>query len=146
MGAYKEHYDQIIGLPHHTSDKHKHMSLTDRGAQFAPFAALTGYDDGIKEAARLTGGREEQDEDAKARLDSVIAELNSRMDEQPQVKVTYFVKDSLKEGGRYETRTGNFRRIEYYRGRFVFTDGFSAELSDISEIEIIPFVKPNKSV
>ncbi len=50
-------YDDIINLPHHQSVNHAPMSLHDRAAQFAPFAALTGYDDAIEETTRLTQER-----------------------------------------------------------------------------------------
>lgn len=45
-------YDDIINLEHHVSAKRPQMSLHDRAAQFAPFAALTGYEDVINEAAQ----------------------------------------------------------------------------------------------
>lgn len=65
-------YDDIIDLPHPTSRKHPRMSLHDRAAQFAPFAALTGHEAAIKETARLT--------DRKAELsDEMIAELNDQI-------------------------------------------------------------------
>ena len=44
-------YDDIINLPHHVSKRHPQMSMRNRAAQFAPFAALTGYEDAIKESA-----------------------------------------------------------------------------------------------
>ena len=65
----QQDYSDIIGLEHHQSDRHPHMSNYDRAAQFSPFAALTGYDDCITEAARLTESRTELDDEAKERLD-----------------------------------------------------------------------------
>ena len=58
-------YDDIINLPHHVSKKHPQMSLEARAAQFAPFAALTGYEDEIEEATRLANKRLDLDEDSK---------------------------------------------------------------------------------
>lgn len=52
-----ENYDDIINLPHHVSKKHPRLSVEQRAAQFAPFAALTGYDEQVKETARLTENR-----------------------------------------------------------------------------------------
>lgn len=49
---YDRQYDDIINLPHHVSKKHPQMSLYARSAQFAAFAALTGYDDTIKEVTK----------------------------------------------------------------------------------------------
>lgn len=62
-------YDDIINLPHHVSTKHPQMSLEARSAQFAPFAALTGYKDEVEEAGRLTDKRLDLDEEAKKILD-----------------------------------------------------------------------------
>lgn len=49
----KNNYDDIINLPHHVSKNHPQMSLEARAAQFASFAALTGYDDKIKETEKI---------------------------------------------------------------------------------------------
>ena len=45
-------YADIIDLPHHVSKRHPQMSMWNRAAQFAPFAALTGYEDAIKDTAK----------------------------------------------------------------------------------------------
>ena len=55
-------YEDIIHLPHHVSTVHPHMPVSDRAAQFAPFAALTGYGDVIKETARQTDAKPELSE------------------------------------------------------------------------------------
>ena len=47
-----DYYDDIINLPHHVSKRHPQMSMWNRAAQFAPFAALTGYEDAIKDTAQ----------------------------------------------------------------------------------------------
>ena len=62
-------YDDIIHLPHHVSTKHPQMALSDRAAQFSPFAALTGHEDSIRETARRTEAFLELDEDKKEQLD-----------------------------------------------------------------------------
>ena len=59
-------YDDIIDLPHHVSPNRRRMSNTERGAQFSPFAALTGYEAAVEEAARLTDGKKELTEEMKA--------------------------------------------------------------------------------
>ena len=72
-------YDDIINLPHHVSERHPHMPVSDRAAQFAPFAALTGYGDVIKETARLTEARPELSEDERAEMDQTLrAVLNTQ--------------------------------------------------------------------
>ena len=47
-----DNYDDIINLPHHVSKRHPQMSMMNRAAQFAPFAALTGHSDAIQETVR----------------------------------------------------------------------------------------------
>src|ERR1035437_4752031 len=94
-------YDDIIHLPHHISTTHPHMSAYDRAAQFAPFAALTGHDAAIAETARLTERRVELDEYSKADLNQRLCIIQDRMDEQPEVSITYFQPDQRKTGGAY---------------------------------------------
>ena len=110
----REIYADIIGLPHHQSSKRKHMSLHDRAAQFAPFAALTGYDEMVSEEARLTeqeAGLGESDLDRLNRQFSLLAEaLNAK--QRPAVSVLVFRPDARKSGGRYETVTGRARRLD----------------------------------
>ena len=98
-------YDDIINLPHHVSERHPHMSVSDRAAQFAPFAALTGYGDVIKETARLTETRPELSEDEKARMDHTQGENAG-------IVVTYFVPDARKSGGAYRRAAGKLRRVD----------------------------------
>lgn len=97
-------YDDIIRLSRPVSEKHPRMSMTDRAAQFSPFAALTGYDAAVQETARRTDARIELDEDAKEEIDRRLREL------QPgePVTVTYFRPDDRKAGGAYLTVTTEF--------------------------------------
>ena len=85
-------YDDIINLPHHVSERHPQMSMYNRAAQFAPFAALTGHDSAITEAARLTEAEEELSESDAEVLNRKLAYLQS-LDEKPTISVTYFVRD-----------------------------------------------------
>ena len=84
-------YDDIINLPHHVSPTRQRMSMHDRAAQFAPFAALVGYDDAVAETARLTETR---------------LELN----EQPEVRIKYFVPDEHKSGGAFVEVSGKVKK------------------------------------
>ena len=86
-------YDDIINLPHHISAKHPRLSKEQRAAQFAPFAALTGYGDAIKETARITEDRIELDEEEKKKIDNKILELKNKITEKPKVTITFFVPD-----------------------------------------------------
>ena len=78
-------YDEIINLPHHISKTRPQMLMSDRAAQFAPFAALTGYDSAIKETGRLTDERIELDEEALTALDMKYQLLMDAFDDAPEV-------------------------------------------------------------
>ena len=96
-------YEDIIHLPHHVSERRPHMPLAERAAQFLPFAALSGYDDVIRETARYTGKKIQLDESAKAVLDQKLGILSQQITEHPQICVTYLLPDEKKEGGSYVT-------------------------------------------
>ena len=87
----KHPYDDIIDLPHHVSERHPQMSMYNRAAQFAPFAALTGHKAAITEAARLTEAEQELSESDAEVLNRKLAYLQS-LDEKPTISVTYFVQ------------------------------------------------------
>lgn len=105
-------YDDIINLPHHVSERHPHMPVSDRAAQFAPFAALTGYGDVIKETARLTETRPELSEDEKARMDQTLRAVLNTQGENAGIVVTYFAPDARKSGGAYRKAAGKIRRVD----------------------------------
>ena len=107
-------YADIIGLPHHLSEKRKHMSLHDRAAQFAPFAALIGYDEMVVEEARLTDRQISPGESDLDRLDRIFRRLAELLSagQRPEVSALVFVPDARKAGGRYETVTGRARRLD----------------------------------
>lgn len=128
-------YEDIIGLPHHTSYTRPRMPLSDRAAQFAPFAALTGYDDAIRETGRLTQERLELEEDARAQLDRQQRYLLDRICQQPRVTVTCFVPDGKKQGGAYVTVRGNLKRIDLRARAMVLTDGRRIPLDDILSLQ-----------
>ncbi len=127
-------YDDIIGLPHHRSKTHPHMSVADRAAQFAPFAALTGYGDAVEETARYTEEKLEPDADRLAELDERLCELLQHLDERPKVRVTYFVKDEKKTGGRYVTQSFVIRKVDTY-AKILVTEENNIPLQDIFWLE-----------
>ena len=106
-------YADIIDLPHHQSAKRKHMSLHDRAAQFAPFAALVGYDEMVDEEARLTDRQISPGESDLDRLDRIFRCLTAQLSagQRPEISVLVFVPDARKAGGRYETVTGRAKRL-----------------------------------
>lgn len=128
-------YDDIINLPHPVSATHPHMPRADRAAQFAPFAALTGYDAAIKETARLTDEKIELDEVRVTTLNESIRYISDHLDEKITVTVTYFVSDSKKKGGSYITDAGVVRRIDEFEQLIFLTSGTAIPIRDILEIE-----------
>ena len=128
-------YEDILNLPHHVSKTRPLMSMLDRAAQLSPFAALTGYDDAIKETGRLTDEKIEMDEDRKAALDMKQAYLIEMIDEQPEISITYFLPDAKKSGGAYVTVTGNLKRFDEYERLLILTDGKKIPMDDIADIE-----------
>ena len=124
-------YDDIIDLPRPKS-KHEPMPMSDRAAQFSPFAALTGYDAAIAETARLTDQRIELSEEERAELDykqQYLATLDA-----PTVTVTYFVPDERKSGGAYVTHTGVLKRVDEVERMGVFKDGLRVPLDEVVDI------------
>ena len=101
-----EDYSDIINLPHHVSHNHPQMPMMARAAQFAPFAALTGYDTVIHETARLTDKQVKLEEYDNERLNRMFAELMSILDNHPKITVSYFLPDERKAGGSYNTTSG----------------------------------------
>lgn|SRR5574344_2096219 len=127
-------YDDIINLPHHQSATRPHMSNYDRAAQFAPFAALTGYDDAVKETARLTDKKVELDEYSKDTLNERLNMIQDAIDEQPEVSITYFLPDKKKSGGAYVTETDRVKKIDEYENIVLLQDGTKIPIDDIAEI------------
>ena len=115
-------YDDIINLPHHTSNKHPAMSLEARAAQFAPFAALTGYDEAVKETARFTDKRIVLDDEEKSILDNKLQIIQEQLLKRPEVTFTYFLPDLKKDGGKYVSVTGIVKKIDGYNQVIVVED------------------------
>lgn len=127
-------YDEIINLSRPKS-KHPQMTLEQRSAQFAPFAALTGYEGQIKETARLTDKRLELDEEAKSILDTKIQIIKEKIAQQPQIEITYFVPDNKKDGGRYKTVNSIIRKIDEYYNKIIMNNGISIDIGEIIDIQ-----------
>ncbi len=130
-----DNYEDIIDLPHHVSKTHPKMPMWNRAAQFAPFAALTGYDAAVKETARLTEGLIELGDDDNDNLNRQMAHLKSIIKEQPIVSVTYFVADNRKQGGSYQNKEGQLKDIDETARCLVFTDGTKIEMNKVIGLE-----------
>ena len=104
-------YEDILQLPHHRSKKRAHMTRQDRAAQFAPFAALSGFEGEIAESARLTDSQAQLTEWAEAQVDEQLRKLQQEFSRKPEITLTYFVPDERKAGGAYHSVTARARKI-----------------------------------
>ena len=130
-----DNYDDIKHLTRPQYDDLHPMSMSDRAAQFSPFAALVGYDDAVAETARLTDSRTVMTEDEMSELNDNLNRLLDSLDEQPEIKVTYFVPDDKKSGGKYAEKVGVVRIFDSYSQELVFKDRFRINIQDIFKIE-----------
>ena len=125
-------YDDIINLPHYVSRTRPPMSMENRAAQFAPFAALSGHYEAINETARQTSSKIELSEGDLANL---TKRLDFAIQLQSPVTITYFQPDSHKKGGQYVTAHGIIKKIDEYDGCIIFTDKRSIRLADVLSID-----------
>lgn len=130
-----DNYDDIINLPHHVSKTHPQMTMYQRAAQFAPFAALVGHDAMISETARLTDEEVEMEDEAVKILNRRMAYLNVRMQDHPVVTITYFIHDKKKSGGEYKSHTGTVRKIDEYDNSLTMSDGTVIPFISILDID-----------
>lgn len=112
------------------------MTLQNRAAQFAPFAALSGYNEAVRETARLTGERIVLDESEIAVLNDKLQYLCMTGAEHQQVSITYFSEDNRKKGGSYVTISGTVRKIDSVFCYVTMDDGMKIPVKDIYNIEI----------
>ena len=138
----EEHkYDNIINLPHPVSTRHPQMPLTDRAAQFSPFAALTGHEAAIRETERLTDEWAELNEDRKALLDERLQMIRESLSggksgqNLPEIMFTYFQPDQKKRGGAYISVQGKVRKIDEYGHQVLLEDGTVLTIEHIAGIE-----------
>ena len=128
-------YDDIINLPHHVSATRPQMPLLDRAAQFAPFAALTGYDAAIKETGRLTDEKIEMDEEALNILNMKFQILVDNLHDEPEVSFTYFKPDERKAGGAYLEMTGTVKKVDDFERVITMQDGTKMLMDNILNID-----------
>lgn len=128
-------YDDLLNLPHHTSAVQPAMPMQNRAAQFAPFAALVGYDALIRETARLTDQKVELDESVKAELNEKLRLLLELLPQQPEVTITYFQPDGRKAGGAYRTANGIVRKFLLNENLLVMMDGSQITVDTIAALD-----------
>ena len=138
MSKTEEHkYDDIINLSHPVSSRHLQMPMMNRAAQFSPFAALTGYDDAVRETARLTNEKIEIDEYEKEKLGRKIQWIGSHLDEHIPVSITYFQPDDKKAGGSYEEIVDTIRKINVYEHEILLAKGTKIPIMNILLMDFI---------
>lgn len=130
----KDNYEDIINLPHHTSKIHPRMSIESRSAQFAPFSALTGYSEAIKEETRLTSKRIEIDDEDKININNKLQIIIENIKSNPLVTITYFVYDNKKDGGEYITVTNNIKKINTIEKYIILKDKTKIPIDEIIDI------------
>ncbi len=133
-GPYTGEYDDILYLPHHVSPTRPPMPMSERAAQFSPFAALSGYGDEVREAERLTDAWNDLEEDQTELLDAKIQVLLQAVDSHPEAEITYFRPDAKKEGGAYRNVSGRIEKIDTARRIVVFADGTTIPVAEIVDI------------
>lgn len=136
MSEETNKYDDIINLPRHVSPTRIPMTNYDRAAQFAPFAALTGYGDEIDETARLTDNEIYLDEDRKAELDFRLREIRENIAKQPEVTVTCFIPDEYKRGGAYVEISGMVKKIDENESEVILANGERIPVNRIYDIKL----------
>ncbi len=135
-------YDDIIDLPHPMSQKHPRMSMHDRAAQFSPFAALTGHGAAIAETERETAAWTDLEEDEREHLNRQLCILRDRLEERPEVAITYFVPDSRKAGGAYVTIRGVARKMDLTEQVIQMADRSRVPIAQMRSIEFAEEAHP----
>jgi hypothetical protein len=128
-------YEDIINLNHYNPKFHPRVSIYNRSAQFAPFAALTGYDEAIIETARLTEDKIELNDDLRNFIDMKLHIIEEHIKEKSIVKILYFEKDKRKQGGKYIEYSGIVKRIDLINKFIIFEDKFKIGLEVILNID-----------
>ncbi len=133
--THKFPYEDIINLPPHISKKHPQPTMLERAARFSPFAAITGYEEMVKEAARVTDKKIELDEGSKEILNEKLLFVTEMCESDAIINITYFIPDNLKSGGKYTTVSGTIKRIDEYERRIILVDGTIIPIDDIYQID-----------
>lgn len=131
-----EAYEDIIHLPHHVSERHQQMSMTARAAQFAPFAALTGHDAAIREASRETD-EWTRDESVLDELDRTLSLLRDGAGLSVEVRITCFIPDGRKTGGRFTTLCGRVKAVDDVGRQILLSDGQAIPFCSITDIIVV---------
>ncbi len=141
----REVYAKIIDLPPwEPNSRHPRMGLRERAAQFAPFAALSGYDEMIREETRLTDARAELSDSETEQLDRALNRIGSLLatGARPEAEICYFIPDEQKSGGRYRTVTARIRRIDPVARKLILAGGTGPDIPESIRLDMVRSLAP----
>ena len=130
-------YEDMVYMPHYVSLKHPRMSIRNRAAQFAPFAAVTGHEESVREAARFTEEKFKLDDSYKEELNTKLTALLKQPEEKRKATITYFIKDVSKPGGVYSSVEGIIERFDDFKKLVVLENDVYIPIEDIYDIYYI---------
>ncbi len=128
-------YDSIINLPHHVSKRRNKMSIENRSAQFAPFDALAGFSDEIKETIRKTENKIILTPEMKEKINNQLVLINN--DKTKNVRIVYFIKDNKKDGGSYKSIITYIKKIDTISKQIILPNNSKILLDDIIDIKVM---------
>lgn len=144
MNYSEQKYGDILNMPHHVSATRPQMPMSDRAAQFSPFAALTGYDAAIKETGRLTDIKIELDDEELNNLNLKFQLLVEHLEDEPEVAITYFKADERKAGGAYLEATGIVKKLDDFERLITMQDGTRIPMDDVYDMSISVITNENE--
>ena len=128
-------YDDMLNRHYVPSGTHRHMSMSQRAAQFAPFSALSEYEKAIEESSYVTEQEQELSEQAKQEINAILQDLLLIIDTNPIVEITYYIQDTYKIGGSFQHKKGTLLRIDPLQKIVIFTDRTILSFKSIHEIK-----------
>ena len=136
-------YEDIKNLPHYEPKYHPRMSSYQIAAQFAPFAALTGYEELVRESSRLTDRKIELSEYERSILDEKLLLIQNNIKIRPEIIITYFIKDKKKSGGKYITITSNIKSVDLINRFIKLVSNQKILIDDIYDLKSELFLNIN---
>jgi len=128
-------YDDIIHLPHYEPKRHPRMPMAARAAQFAPFAAVAGHDAAIREEGRITDSWTELGDTGNEELNRKMEQLITLLPQHPTITIEYFLYDSYKSGGSYQSVSGHVKHVDEYERMIELMDGRKIAIDMVKDIQ-----------
>ena len=130
-------YDDIINLDAPTSKNHPRMSMNNRAAQFAPFAALVGYAEAINGSREASDERKVISEDKKQELENLLHKISTDLSHNWNIEVTYYYTDVKNKKGKYLTYKGKVKKIDAQSRSIIFVDKKIIPIKDVYNLRLI---------